>query len=331
MFIKSLLAGSAIAAGGVGLLAAQQSSTQGNTQRDAAGQTPSEQVPSSQTTSGQTAAGQAAAGQTSTDPTNPSGGRSSQMRHDVSHYITDCLVSGNRAEITLARLAQQRATDPAVKQYAQKMIQDHTAFLEKLQTARGTAGSRRSGDQSAVESRSSVGGEANRDQSTRDQSNRDQPNGGQANGAQTNGDQPAVGGPGVDVNAAGAQVRIRPGDTFKTAVGQDGRSQAGGARQFLQIRKDVEAQCLQSMTRELSQKEGVQFDRCYMNSQVGAHMKMADELTVYSKHVSDNLQATLQEGLQTTKQHLATAKQIAERLEGGTQRAAIRNQNSQGQ
>ncbi len=115
------------------------------------------------------------------------------------------------------------------------------------------------------------------------------------------------------------------------AVGQDGRSQAGGARQFLHIQKEVQAQCLQSMTRELSQKEGVQFDRRYMNSQVVAHMMMADELTVYSKHVSDNLQSTLQEGLQTTKQHLAMAKQIAERLEGGTARAAVRNQNSQAQ
>jgi len=328
MFFKSLLAGSVLAAGGVGLLAAQQSSTPGNSQRDAAGQTPSEQSPSGQPTSGQIPAGQ-----TQIESTNPSGGRSSQMGHGVSHYITDCLVSGNQAEIALARIAQERATDPEVKQFAKKMIQDHTAFSQKLQMARGTAGRRQSGDQSAVESRSALGGEANRDQSNRDQSNREQPNAGQANGAQTNGDQPGVGRPGVDINAAGAQVRVRPGDTLNTtgAVGQDGRSQVGGARQFVQMQKEVAAQCLQSMTRELSQKEGAQFDRCYMNSQVVAHMMMADELTVYSKHVSDNLQSTLQEGLQTTRQHLATAKQIAERLEVGTPRAAVRNQNSPAQ
>jgi hypothetical protein len=58
---------------------------------------------------------------------------------------------------------------------------------------------------------------------------------------------------------------------------------------------------------------------------------MADEQSVYSKRVSENLQSTLQEGLQTTRQHLAMAKQIAERLEGGTPRSAIRNQNSQAQ
>ncbi len=328
MFFKSLLAGGVIAAGGVGLLAAQQSSTPGNTQRDAAGQTPSEQSPSGQPTSGQVPAGQ-----TQIESRNPSGGRSSQMGHGVAQYITDCLVSGNQAEIALARIAQERATDPEVKQFARKMIQDHTAFSQKLQTARGTAGRRQSGDQSAVESRSALGGEANRDQSNRDQSNREQPNAGQANGAQTNGDQPGVGSPGVDINAAGAQVRVRRGDTLNTtgAVGQDGRSQAGGARQFVQMQKEVAAQCLQSMTRELSQKEGAQFDRCYMNSQVVAHMMMADELTVYSKHVSDNLQSTLQEGLQTTRQHLATAKQIAERLEGSNPRSAVRNQNSQAQ
>lgn len=248
MFFKSLLAGSVLAAGGVGLLAAQQSSTPGNSQRDAAGQTPSEQSPSGQPTSGQVPARQ-----TQNESTNPSGGRSSQMGHGVAHYITDCLVSGNQAEIALARIAQERATDPEVKQFAQKMIQDHTAFSQKLQMAHDTAGRRQSGDPSAVESRSAVGGEANREQS-----NREQTNGGQANGAQANGDQPAAGGPGVDVNAAGAQVRVRPGDTLNTigAVGQDGRSQAGGARQFVQMQKEVAAQCFQSMTRELSQKEG---------------------------------------------------------------------------
>jgi predicted outer membrane protein len=327
MFIKSLLAGSAIAAGGVGLVAAQQSSPQGNTQRDAAGQTPSEQSPSGQTTSGQ-----APVNPTASDPTNAWGGRSQQMGHSLEREITDCLVHGNQAEITLARIAEQRASDPEVKQFAQKMIKEHTAFLDKLQTGRGTPAGRQFGDQSPVQGRSAVGGEANRDQPNRDQSVRDQLNGGQANGGQPNGDQPAVGGPGVDVNAPGARVRVGRDETRSGAVGHDGRSQAGGARQFLQIQKEVQAQCLQSMTRELSQKEGVQFDRCYMNCQVGAHMKMADELTVYSKHVSENLQATLQEGLQATTQHLAMAKQIAERLDGGTTaRAAARNQNTQGQ
>ena len=57
----------------------------------------------------------------------------SQGRHDLNFYITDCLIDANRAEITLARLAEKRATDPEIKQFAEAAIQDHTAFLNKLQ------------------------------------------------------------------------------------------------------------------------------------------------------------------------------------------------------
>jgi predicted outer membrane protein len=249
------------------------------------------------------------------------------MRHDVSYYITDCLMNGNRAEITLARIAEQRATDPQVKQFAERMIQEHTAFLNKLQSAQGTASGQQDGAESAA------GGQRNGDQANGNQTTGNQATGDRARGDQANQGQGAVGASGVDVNAPGAQVHVGPGDSFRPtgAAGGAGNSQAGGARQFLHLQKEVEAQCLQSKTRELSQKEGAQFDRCYMNSQVAAHMKMADELTVYSRNVSENLQSTLQEGLQTTKQHLAMAKQIAERLEGATPSSASRTQNAPGQ
>ena len=43
----------------------------------------------------------------------------------------------NQAEIDLSRMAQNKAQDPKVKQYAEMMIQDHTEALDKLRSAAG--------------------------------------------------------------------------------------------------------------------------------------------------------------------------------------------------
>jgi predicted outer membrane protein len=43
-------------------------------------------------------------------------------------------------EVELAKLAEQRATNPEVKQFAQKMVADHNQLLQKLQTFAATTG-----------------------------------------------------------------------------------------------------------------------------------------------------------------------------------------------
>jgi predicted outer membrane protein len=215
------------------------------------------------------------------------------MRHDLGHYLTECVIDGNQAEITLAKLAGQKATDPEVKKFAEKMIEDHTAFVNKLQSVKSGA----AGQSNSTESR--------------------------------------TGGPGVDINVPAAGIRVQAGESSDSQTTGDSnrgtKLQGGGARQFLQVKKEVAAQCLQTMTRELSQKEGSHFDRCYINGQVAAHMKMADELSVFSRHATGDLQPILQEGLQTTKQHLETAKQIAERLDNAPSRTANREGRTTGQ
>ena len=49
---------------------------------------------------------------------------------------------GNTFEIEEAKLAVQRATDPRLKAYAQKMIDEHDAAMKKLTDAAGKAGSK---------------------------------------------------------------------------------------------------------------------------------------------------------------------------------------------
>lgn len=267
-----------------------------------------------QTVPGQTTTERGQSDRGQTERAKAQGAAANGMRHDAAHYMKECLIGGNLAEIALARIAEQRATDPEVKKFAQQMIEEHTAFLNKLR-----------GETSANSGQTTPGqnmaGQARTEQNTT---------------SQTTEPQSREGKPGLDINVPGAGVHIQAGDTKDSRETPDGNRRAnpqmaGGARQFLQIMKEVETQCLQTKTNELSQKEGSQFDRCYIGGQMAAHMKMADELSVFSRYATGDLQPILQEGLQTTKQHLAHVKQLAERLENATPRSANREGTTRGQ
>lgn len=78
--------------------------------------------------------------------------------------------------------------------------------------------------------------------------------------------------------------------------------------------------------RELSQKEGVQFDRCYLGQQVMAHMWLTDAITIFERHASTDLQPVLQEGLQTAQQHLTDAKALLARIEQGQPKSTAERQ-----
>jgi predicted outer membrane protein len=297
---KSLIAASVMVVAGACYVAAQQQNTDQPTQG---------------TATGQVTTGQTSSDQQRPDQQNQAGDRASQGRHDLNFYITDCLIDANRAEITLAHLAEKRATDPETKQFAERAIQDHTAFLNKLLQAQGNGSGQKSNDQSTT-------GQTPAGDTAQSQT-----------GVQPTSGQTDQSSPNANTNAAGSQVAGQANDANGNA-GQHGRmDQRGGARQFLQLEKQIMARCLQTKTQELSQKEGAQFDKCYINGQVAAHMAMADHLAVFGHAGSDNLQTLCQEGLQTTQQHLQMAKQIAQRLDGApaTPAAASSNANPQAQ
>jgi predicted outer membrane protein len=52
-------------------------------------------------------------------------------------HLTDALaqwlVNGNKAEIELGKLASEKASSPEVKEFAQMMVKDHSAYLAKVQ------------------------------------------------------------------------------------------------------------------------------------------------------------------------------------------------------
>jgi len=110
------------------------------------------------------------------------------------------------------------------------------------------------------------------------------------------------------------QAEVRTGTT---AVQHDTAAHGGGiVGQLIQIDQELADRCLASAQRELNEKQGKEFDMCYVGMQIAAHMKMVDSLSVYSRHASGELQQVLNEGLETSQQHLEHAKQLVKQVEG---------------
>lgn len=117
------------------------------------------------------------------------------------------------------------------------------------------------------------------------------------------------------------QVGRRELSRRDVAAGAHGTAD-GSVAKIIQIKEELTKQCIESAQRELSQKQGREFDKCFMGMQVAAHMEMLDTLTVYKNHASSELQQVIEEGLQTTKQHLEHAKQLAKKTDQGSSRGA---------
>lgn len=75
---------------------------------------------------GQPGAAQAQPGQPGAQPAGRTAGGS------LDGHLAQCLTMDNQHEIAIAEIAKQRSKDNEVKQFADKLIQDHTQFLQQL-------------------------------------------------------------------------------------------------------------------------------------------------------------------------------------------------------
>jgi predicted outer membrane protein len=274
-------------------------------------------------------------------------GRTTAGRTNLDHYIIKVVTQANRDEIAQGQLANQRSSNQDVKKFAMQMVQDHTRLLNKLQQFRGERRSTAPGTRqpsftpnrassSIQPARSSimlaqatsasdtandhnatpgaVNNAAAGTATTQSQDNANDHNAaGQANPA------PAAGAynqqPGVTGRGFGSRMAGQP-----AAMGQQ-----SSAREFAQMMDEVSQQTEKSIQRELSQKEGVQFDRCYLSWQVLDHIWLIDALTVFERNASPALRPVLQEGLQTAQQHLTHAKALLARVESQSKSTAQRD------
>lgn len=225
----------------------------------------------------------------------PSAGQSDQ----VTKYFASCMLAKNQAEVEIGQFAQQEAQNPEVKQFAQKMVQDHNQLIQKLRPLAGTQGTQ-SHTSPALGTQRQIDAQGQASDTTR-----------------------LPGSPG-----AGQPE----GDTHRSLTADRTAGQQNAAlHEIAQIEKQIVEQCKQALREELQQKQGVEFDKCYIGSQVAGHMQMLAALEVLEQQGPNELQQIAQQASSTVEQHLQHAKQLMKQLEGGSSASQAERQPSRTQ
>lgn len=214
------------------------------------------------------------------DPTrqDPSRTDSPQGANRADQFLASWLLIGNDNEIALAQYAIGKAKSDEVKRFAEMMVTDHKKLSDKLQPF---AGPRLDADPTKRPEDAS-------------------------------GQRPKGSGTGKE-----GEIPSRTGE-MPPPTGKDGDAtgMTGAAPlNHVALVRELGHKCLANAKRELDQKQGAEFDRCYMGMQLAAHAGMLTMLEVFPSHASDKLRATLEEGKSAVQSHLEHAKQIAKSLE----------------
>lgn len=84
---------------------------------------------------------------------------------------------------------------------------------------------------------------------------------------------------------------------------------------FIAAKRRIGAQCLESANKEMAEKKGSDFDKCYIGTMIVKHQEMIDTQKALREFASPDLQKVIDEQLQTTEQHLDHAKQLMRQME----------------
>jgi predicted outer membrane protein len=208
------------------------------------------------------------------------------QKQEVEKFLAGCLLAKNKCEVEFAQLAQQQSQNPQVKEFAQMLEQDHQKIVEQLeQLAGGQAGQTTTRTERQYQSTTANG----------------------QNDAQRHpGDTTRLPG------SPGATQTTRSQTQSETYGSQE---MSGPFAQLAQIEKQIGERQKQAMLDELQQKSGAEFDKCYVGSQVAAHMQSLAALEVISQQ-QGQLAQIAQKAQPTVQQHLDHAKQLAKQLEG---------------
>ena len=80
------------------------------------------------------------------------------------------------------------------------------------------------------------------------------------------------------------------------------------------LKREIDSQLLTLIEQKLGQKQGQDFDRCFMQGQVAAHMHMIATLEAARNQASAQLKPILDEGLAVAQKHLSEAESLTQKL-----------------
>lgn len=194
------------------------------------------------------------------------------------------LALGNHAEIELSKVAVERSTNPDVKAFANKMIEDHTAFLGELKKFMPALDEQGAAAQPG-EPRTLPAQRPGADQPQQPQRQTQQ--------QQLQQEQQQ-------------QLQQRP---------QQAEHARDSHGEMLQIATKA-AQIKLAMTKQMLEKyQGQDFDMAYLGQQIVAHTDMLAVMQAMKGHGTPEFQQLLEQGMETVKHHLTEAHALAKRLE----------------
>jgi len=207
---------------------------------------------------------------------------SSTTRNEADQVLASWVMLENNNEIALAQIAQTRAQNPEVKQFAEMMVKDHGEFGRKLQRFTSIAP-----EDAGPGHQTGKAGDTTRGTDT-------------GRGTEV--------GRGTDTGTG--RTGTDRGNPTGAAEASGQRGMAGGI-DHVALLQELGRKHLETAKQELMQKQGADFDLCYMTMQIGAHAKVLDQLQVFPKYASPELRGVFETGQQTVRHHLEKAKTLA--------------------
>lgn len=235
----------------------------------------------------------------------------------------------NRGEIQLAQFALEKTESPAVRQFAQRMIQDHQRFAQQLAQAIGGQGleqqqpgqppardlrprqtrpdaeARQDGDaideairESAAEIREAVREAERAVEQAEADDEQDQPRRALRGRQDT---------PGALEERQEVEVRKVPQPFHGGA--------AAGGQGWLGVKQRLAQQMVEAIQNELQDKQGAEFDVAFMSGQTYRHLQALNTLQVFQQLASPELKPVLEQGARMTQEHLEMAKAILRQVE----------------
>ena len=191
---------------------------------------------------------------------------------EIEHYLANCLLIKNKAEVELSQFAQQQAQNPEVKEFAQMLVKDHQQAIQKLQALAGAQGAGRAAQ------RPGANGQIDAQATT-----------------------PATERP--------RQALNQDADPSLTSTRPGGQNNA--LNQLLELDRQITQRNQEMIREELQAKSGPEFDMCFVGAQIGSHTHMLAALDVIGQRAQGELRQFVQEAQPVVQRHLDHAKQIA--------------------
>jgi predicted outer membrane protein len=224
-----------------------------------------------------------------------------QASQEVEHYLANCLLQRNKAEVEISQFAEEQSQNPQVKQFAGQMVKDHQQLVQKLEQIAGNQPTAQRGS-----SRLDLNAPSGTDRTTLG-----------ATGVPATPATPGTETPATPGATSTTETSPEPGATANRGMMSPALSQLAG------IEQKIGDHCKQALREELQQKSGAEFDQCYLGAQVGAHMQMLSALEVIAQENTGQLKQIADEARPIVQKHLDKAKDLMKQEKGepGTARA----------